>query len=101
MDTPLRKRFSTPELKNFLDELNAETTIGPYAPGDGDIIQWYSTVCLLGVGQMQRQEWHENESANHESLAKLSRIVPAKKVKKCLPDALLRLACLLYTSRCV
>lgn len=49
MDSPLRERLGTDEFKAMLDALNNDPTIGPNASGDGDIVRWYSSVCLLGI----------------------------------------------------
>lgn len=65
METGLRRRLHTESLKQTLDAINADTTIGPHATGDGDLVQWYSTVCWLGVLDLKEQIEQRNlQSAN-------------------------------------
>lgn len=49
IETDFRKRLSGQYFKLALDALNSDKTIGPKAPGDGDVISWYSMVCKLGI----------------------------------------------------
>lgn len=49
MDSMFSLELADPELRTWLDRANSDLTIGPNAPGDGDIVQWYVTVCQIGV----------------------------------------------------
>lgn len=49
MDSMFRLELADPELRTWLDRANSDLTIGPNAPGDGDIVQWYVMVCQIGV----------------------------------------------------
>lgn len=54
--SPLRELLGESELGQLLDQLNADPWIGPTAPGDGDLVSWYSGVCLLALGHAMSQE---------------------------------------------
>lgn len=54
--SPLRQFLGDGELGDFLDQLNADPWIGPAAPGDGDLVEWYSSVCLLALARAMGQE---------------------------------------------
>jgi hypothetical protein len=56
METDFRRRLHSEYLKLALDAINADMTIGPNAPGDGDLVQWYSTVCCVGVLDLKQQQ---------------------------------------------
>lgn len=58
MESDLSGRLSTAYFKNVLVAINADKTVGPFAKGTGDIVQWCSLVCLLCICDLKEQ--HKN-----------------------------------------
>jgi hypothetical protein len=68
--TPLQRRFESDErLKTALCVLNSHPRIGPTAPGDGDVIQWFDAVCILGAGYVVNLTHADSRQVNLEVAA--------------------------------
>ena len=55
METDLRRWLSSEFCKSALDAINTDPDIGPSAPGDGDVVQWYALLCWLAVRDLKEQ----------------------------------------------